>query len=230
MVAPAVDGIDLFKIAGQLHFGVDSQLQNRTASHVRQPFCSQLEEQLLLSWNIIPRWPGTLVAILAPPLLPPTDSPPPSTRRSPLATRLRASPMTTCPMPLGSFTNGRLFIAEAGMEDDKRGDRNLAKAEAARSLARIQRGVFWIGTEATLTKTAPRQSGLFTCPTQTFPAFPRSCGVAGRLAWGEVACVAGGGRAVWETVATSWWKRPSGSWCGERGAGTSPGGSRAAHA
>ena len=33
------------------------------------------------------------------------------------------------------------------MEDDKRGDRNLAKAEAARRLARLQRGSFWIGTE-----------------------------------------------------------------------------------
>jgi hypothetical protein len=38
------------------------------------------------------------------------------------------------------------------MEDDKRGDRNLAKAEAARRLACLQGGVFWIGTERTLTK------------------------------------------------------------------------------
>ena len=51
------------------------------------------------------------------------------------------------PDVVGILTNGKLFIAEAGMEDDKRGDRNLAKAEAARRLARIQRGVFWIGTE-----------------------------------------------------------------------------------
>src|SRR5436305_15333406 len=38
------------------------------------------------------------------------------------------------------------------MEDDKRGDRNLAKAEAARRLACLQQGTFWIGTERTLTK------------------------------------------------------------------------------
>ena len=51
-----------------------------------------------------------------------------------------------------SLKSGKLFIAEAGMEDDKRGDRNLAKAEAARRLARLQRGVFWIGTERRLSK------------------------------------------------------------------------------
>jgi len=38
------------------------------------------------------------------------------------------------------------------MEDDKRGDRNLAKAEAARRLARFQQDTFWIGTERTLTR------------------------------------------------------------------------------
>src|SRR5258708_13570752 len=53
---------------------------------------------------------------------------------------------------VGTLTNGKPFIAEGGMEDDKRGDRNLAKAEAARRLARLQQGVFWIGTERTLTK------------------------------------------------------------------------------
>ncbi len=50
------------------------------------------------------------------------------------------------PDVVGAFADRTLLIAEAGMEDDKRGDRNLAKAEAARRLARIQRGVFWIGT------------------------------------------------------------------------------------
>src|SRR6266566_9757158 len=51
-----------------------------------------------------------------------------------------------------ALVDGTPFIAEAGMEDDKRSDRNLAKAEAARRLAGIQGGVFWLGTEANLTK------------------------------------------------------------------------------
>jgi hypothetical protein len=53
---------------------------------------------------------------------------------------------------VGTLADGTPFLAEAGMEDDKRGDRNLAKAEAARRLACLQQGTFWIGTERTLTK------------------------------------------------------------------------------
>ena len=48
---------------------------------------------------------------------------------------------------VGTLADGTPFLAEAGMEDDKRGDRNLAKAEAARRLACLQQGTFWIGTE-----------------------------------------------------------------------------------
>jgi hypothetical protein len=48
MVAPAVEGIDLFKIAGRSISGWIPSLKTGTASHVRQPFCSQLEERLLL--------------------------------------------------------------------------------------------------------------------------------------------------------------------------------------
>ena len=48
MVAPAVDGIDLFKIAGRSISGWIPSFKTGTASHIRQPFCSQLEERLLL--------------------------------------------------------------------------------------------------------------------------------------------------------------------------------------
>ncbi len=46
MVALAVEGIDLFKIAGRSISGWIPSL--KTGSTVRQPFCSQLEERLLL--------------------------------------------------------------------------------------------------------------------------------------------------------------------------------------
>ncbi len=91
---------------------------------------------------------------------------------------------------VGTLTNGKLFIAEAGMEDDKRGDRNLAKAEAARRLARIQRGIFWIGTERTLTR--PRHYNLvfLHARRRSFPAFA-DIAVALREVWpwGEMASV-----------------------------------------
>src|SRR5262249_60725603 len=46
MVTPAIEGIDLFKIAGRSIAGWIPSLTTGTA--VRQPFCSQLEERLLL--------------------------------------------------------------------------------------------------------------------------------------------------------------------------------------
>jgi hypothetical protein len=55
MVAPAVDGIDLFKIAGRSISGWVPSLKTGTSSHVRQPFCSQLEERLLLWLEYNPR-------------------------------------------------------------------------------------------------------------------------------------------------------------------------------
>ncbi len=48
MAAPAVEGIDLFKITGRSISGWIKSLKTGTASHVWQPFCSQLEERLLL--------------------------------------------------------------------------------------------------------------------------------------------------------------------------------------
>src|SRR5439155_26134522 len=74
------------------------------------------------------------------------------------------------PDVVGTLTNGNLFIAEAGMEDDKRGDRNLAKAEAARRLARLVEGVFWIATEKTLTRQCHYNLVFLHARRQSFPA------------------------------------------------------------
>ncbi|HTK09322.1 MAG TPA: hypothetical protein VL485_19285 [Ktedonobacteraceae bacterium] len=52
-------------------------------------------------------------------------------------------PYTYLPDIVGTLIAGKMFIAEAGMEDDKRRDRNLAKAKAARRLAHPGQGVFW---------------------------------------------------------------------------------------
>jgi hypothetical protein len=46
MAAPEVEGIDLFKIAGRSISGWVPSL--KTGTVIRQPFCSQLEERLLL--------------------------------------------------------------------------------------------------------------------------------------------------------------------------------------
>jgi hypothetical protein len=48
MITLAVDGIDLFKIAGRSIWGWIPSFKAGAASPTRQPFCSQLEERLLL--------------------------------------------------------------------------------------------------------------------------------------------------------------------------------------
>src|SRR5260370_36027493 len=86
--------------------------------------------------------------------------------------------------------SGRPFIDEAGMEDDKRGDRNLAKAEAARRLAHIQRGVFWIGTERTVTRALHYNLVFLHARRRAFPGFADIAVALQEVwPWGEVASV-----------------------------------------
>lgn len=94
------------------------------------------------------------------------------------------------PDVVGTLTSGQLFIAEAGMEDDKRQDRNLANAEAARRLAHLQRGVFWMGTERTLTRPHHYNLVFLHARRQSFPAFAEiALAVQEIWPWGEVASV-----------------------------------------
>jgi hypothetical protein len=88
------------------------------------------------------------------------------------------------------MVDGTPFIAEEGMEDDKRSDHNLAKAEAARRLAHIQRGAFWIGTERTLTKRHHYNLIFLHARRKNFPAFA-DVAIALQEVWpvGEVASV-----------------------------------------
>src|ERR1700693_2740573 len=48
MITPAVDGIELFKIAGRSISGWIPSFKMGPVSPLRQPFCSQLEERLLM--------------------------------------------------------------------------------------------------------------------------------------------------------------------------------------
>ena len=48
MGTPAVEGIDLFKIANRSISGWVPSSKADSVSHTRQPFCSQLEERLIL--------------------------------------------------------------------------------------------------------------------------------------------------------------------------------------
>src|SRR2546421_11953624 len=94
------------------------------------------------------------------------------------------------PDAIGQLLDGRLLIAEAGLEQDKRRERNRAKAEAARKVAEQQAGVYWIGTEATLSRTCHANLVFLHARRQAFPAWSQ-LEEALQVIWpaGEVACV-----------------------------------------
>src|SRR3989441_2971726 len=217
MVAPAVEGIDLFKIAGRSISGWVPSFKMGETSPVKQPFCSQLEERLLLWLEYHPHVVSYARGDIGPQFA--TAYRLPNPKHAPFAIdyAFEGNPHDYLPDVVGTLSNGKLFIAEAGMEDDKRGDRNLAKAEAARRLARLQRGVFWIGTEKTLTQQYHYNLVFLHARRESFPAFADiAVAVQEVWPWGEVASVEEVARrleqqwptalveaAIWKVVADS---------------------------
>ncbi len=171
MVTPSVDGIDLFKIAGRSISGWIPSFKTGTTRSIRQPFCSQLEERLLLYLEYHPQVASYARGDIGPQFATTYRLPTPKNSPFAIGYTFEDKPHNYLPDAVGTLSNGKLFIAEAGMEDDKRGDRNLAKAEAARRLARLQRGVYWIGTERTLTRQRHYNLVFLHARRQTFPAF-----------------------------------------------------------
>jgi hypothetical protein len=190
MVAPAVEGIDLFKIAGRSISGWIPSLKTGTDSHVRQPFCSQLEERLLLWLEYNPQVAYYARGDIGPQFATTNRLPTPKNAPFAIGYVFEDKPHDYLPDVVGTLSNGKLFIAEAGMEDDKRQDRNLAKAEAARRLARIQRGVYWIATERTLTRQRHYNLVFLHARRQSFPAFAEIAVALREIwPWGDVASV-----------------------------------------
>ena len=191
MGTPATEGIDLFKIANRSISGwVPSFKLSSAVASVKLPFCSQLEERLLLWLEyhplVVNYARGDIDAQFA------TKYRLPIPKHAPFTIGYTFEDQSHHYLPnvVGMPVGGQSFIAEAGMEDDKRGDRNLSKAEAARRLARFQQGTFWIGTERTLTKRRHYNLVFLHARRKAFPAF---ADIAEALAsvwrWGEMAPV-----------------------------------------
>ncbi len=190
MSGGGVRGIDLFKIAGESISGWIPSWKTGGSRPTRQPFCSLMEERLLLYLEYHPQvaWYG----------------------RGDISTTFASTYQITSPLPIpctinylfegeahvylpdaiGQLLDGRLLIAEAGREQDKRRARNRAKAEAARKVAEPQGGVYWIGTEATLSRRRHAHLVFLHARRQSFPAW-QELKEALHVVWpaGEAACV-----------------------------------------
>jgi len=190
MVAPAVEGIDLFKVAGRSISGWVPSFKMGATSPVKQPFCSQLEERLLLWLDYHPQVASYARGDIGPQFAATYRLPIPEHAPFAIGYTFENKPHEYLPDVVGMLTNGKPFIAEAGMEDDKRSDRNLAKAEAARRLAHIQGGTFWIGTEHTLTRTYHYNLVFLHARRKVFPAYAEMVmAVQESWPWREVASV-----------------------------------------
>ncbi len=185
-----VRGIDLFKIAGESISGWIPSWKTGDIRPIRQPFCSQMEEQLLLHLEYHPlvTWygRGDISATFASTYKITSPLPIPFT----INYLFESKAHVYLPDAIGQLLDGRLFIAEAGLEQDKLRERNRAKAEAARKVAEQQGGVYWIATETTLSKTRHANLVFLHARRQTFPTWQElQEALLVVWPWGEAACV-----------------------------------------
>ena len=190
MSESGVRGIDLFKIAGESISGWIPSFKTGDIRPSRQPFCSQMEERLLLYLEYHPQvaWygRGDISPTFASTYKMTIPLPTPFT----ISYLFEGKAHTYLPDAIGQFLDGRLLIAEAGMQEEKRREHNRAKAEAARHLARPQAGVYWIGTEATLSRTRHANLVFLHARRQAFPAWSTlSEALQVIWPWGDAACV-----------------------------------------
>ena len=188
MAAPEVQGIDLFKIADRSISGWVPSL--KTGTVIRQPFCSQLEERLMFWLEYHPLVANYARGDIGPEFATKYRLPIPQHAPFAIGYTFENDPHHYLPDFVGTLADGTPFLAEAGMEDDKRKDRNLAKAEAARRLVCLQQGTFWIGTERTLTKRRSYNLVFLHARRKTFPAFADIAEALPSIwPWGEMAPV-----------------------------------------
>src|SRR5436190_6911377 len=146
MPETGIRGIDLFKIAGESISGWLPSWKTGETRPTRQPFCSLMEERLLLYLEYHPQvaWygRGDISSAFASTYKITTPLPTPYT----IDYLFEGNAHVYLPDAIGQLQSGSLLIAEAGLEREKRRERNQAKAEAARKVADEQGGVYWMGT------------------------------------------------------------------------------------
>src|SRR5207248_11788260 len=120
MVTPAVGGIDLFKIAGRSISGWIPSFKAGAASPTRQPFCSQLEERLLLWLEYNPQVVSYARGDIGPSFAATYRLPIPKHAPFVIGYTFEGKPHNYLPDVVGQPQDGTTFIAESVMEDVKR--------------------------------------------------------------------------------------------------------------
>ncbi len=143
-------GLDIFKIAGQSISGFLKSYKTGSVSQVRQPFTTQLEERLALYLEYHPHVRSYQRGDVSPEFARARRLHTPLGAPYHIAYLYDGKAHDYLPDFVGTLTDGGLLIAEAGREEIKRGGQALAKAEAARHVASLNQGIYWIGTQDNL--------------------------------------------------------------------------------
>jgi hypothetical protein len=109
MVAPTVEGIDLFKIANRSISGWVPSFKMGTVAPVKHPFCSQLEERLLLWLDYHPQVASYTRGDIGPQFATTYRLPLPNHAPFAIGYTFEGKPHEYLPDVVGMLTNGKPF-------------------------------------------------------------------------------------------------------------------------
>jgi hypothetical protein len=143
-------GIDIFKIAGKSISGWVPSRRTGDPDRIKIPYASTVERRLSIYLEYHPhvriyqRGDVSKAFAKAYNLATPLETP------YKIKYVYDGTEHEYLPDYIGTLVDGKLLIAEAGLEDEKSTGKPLAKAEVARNIAKERGGIYWIGTEKNL--------------------------------------------------------------------------------
>ena len=186
LARPGTPGLDIFKIAGRSISGFLPSFKTGDSRRVRVPFTTHLEEQLAMFLEYHPHVRAYQRGDASPAFV---DA---YRLFTPLSTPYRISyfydgkPHDYLPDYVGTLSDGGLLIAEAGRQEEKRKGRALLKAEAARRLAQLKGGVYWLGTDENLSERRHQNWLYLHARRRTFPMYQEIAEtILAHWSWGE---------------------------------------------
>ena len=187
LVRPGTPGLDVFKIAGRSISGFLPSFKTGDSRRVRIPFTTHLEERLALFLEYHPhvetfqRGDASPAFVEAYRLFTPLPTP------YRISYLYDGKPHDYLPDFVGTLCDGGLLIAEAGREEEKSQGRALLKAEAARRLAQLKGGVYWLGTDANLSERRHQNLLYLHARRRSFPTYEEIAQtLLAHWAWGEM--------------------------------------------
>lgn len=183
-------GLDVFKIAGNSISGYLPGFKTGDNRHVRVPYTTLLEQRLAMYLEYHPhvrsyqRGDASEAFVQAHHIAAPLGTP------YSIGYTYEGKAHEYLPDFVGTLCDGGLLIAEAGREVEKSQGRAVAKAEAARQLAQLKGGAYWLGTDENLS--ACRHHNLMYLHTRrrSFPSFQEiAATLLAHWPWGEIRTV-----------------------------------------